>query len=137
MMRIHFSPTLIYYQFTIPEFERKYPLDCSISKIIPYIFQVNTSLIKENPAPRILTVSIHLNVTNWKDAEKLWTEKSRFSVFPPNIMSVNPLQMLSKSRVVCSEKRFLASEFQEDVKYTLEQIISYVIFAQRISKTTV
>lgn len=85
---------------------------------------MNTVIVRENPKPQILNVPIHLKVTYWKDAEKIWNEAERFSITPSNIIKFNVSKLFDKTKTFCFFGGIVNVEHKEDLKFILEQIIS-------------
>lgn len=83
-------------------------------------------IIRENPKPQVLNVPIHLNITYWKDAEKIWNEADRFSVIPSNNMKINVSKLFEKTKTFCFFGGLVNDEHKEVLIFLLEQIISYV-----------
>lgn len=90
--------------------------------------QKNTFVKKEAPLPWTLTIDIHVNITNWKDADILWNVEDRFSIFPPATMDVDVASLLHETLKPRPKGELLSIKYLHDIKYILEQLISYVTF---------
>lgn len=73
---------------------------------------------------QILNVSVHVNVTDWKDADGLWSDTDKFSLFPPPLMNLNVKNIMKGIPYTTELVGLLTRQFQGTLKIILERLIS-------------